>query len=156
MTDCERAAVRRLLWRWGRFAEFCDARQRELDFYADKLESSRDLGGRVMDGQPHGSGISDPTARVALSMDRIIDSYAELVEKIGASIENEKRFKLTIDELINALPREQRRIIELRYIDGHQWAFIGMKMVMDERTAQRLDEKAVEALIPAITIMGVR
>ena len=155
MTDGERAAVRRLLWRWGRFAEFCDARQRELDFYADKLESSRDLGGRVMDGQPHGSGISDPTARVALSMGNIIDSYAELVEKIGASIESEKRFKLAMDELINGLPREQRRIIELRYIDGHQWAFIGMKMCMDERTAQRLDERAIEALIPAITVMTI-
>ena len=153
MTETDRASVRRLLWRWGRVREFCAAKEKELEFYADKLESSRDIGGRVQDGQPRGSGISDPTARAALSMDRIIDSYADLVEGIRAAIYRELDFKAAMDELIDGLPHEQRRIIELRYLDGHQWTFIGMKMVMDERTAQRIDERAIEALKPGISVM---
>jgi DNA-directed RNA polymerase specialized sigma24 family protein len=152
MTETNRAAIRRLLWRWGRVQEFCKSKERELEFYADKLESSRDLSGRTMDGMPRGGETSDPTARAALSMEGIIDCYAELVDKIRGAIYQELEFKKAMDEVIDELPHEQRRIIELRYLDGHQWVFIAMKMCMDDSTARRMEVNAVDSLSPKIDI----
>lgn len=145
-----RATVRRLLWRWGRVAEFCTAKTREIEFFAEKLEASRGLTGYVADGQPHGSEVSDPTARAALRMESILQSYADLVDGIAQDIEQETAFKRSMDELINALPHEQRRVLELRYVDGHQWVFIGMKMCMDETTAKRMEARAVDEIMQHI------
>ena len=141
-----RSDIRRLLWRWGRVAESCKAKQRELEEFQNILKSCTDLSASVIDGMPHGTNTTDPTQRAAIKLAGIAEEYEQIIEIIRREISEELRFKYSMDKAVSELPAEQQRVLELRYKAGHKWVYIGLKMSYSERAVRNLDEKAIKEL----------
>ena len=141
-----RSDIRRLLWRWGRVAESCKAKQRELEEFQNILKSCTDLSASVIDGMPHGTNTTDPTQRAAIKLAGIAEEYEQIIEIIRREISEELRFKYSMDKAVSELPAEQQRIIELRYKRGHRWTYISLKLCFSEHHVQKLENKAVNVI----------
>ncbi len=83
MVDNEtRAAIRRLLKRWGRTAQMCKGRQEEIERYNGLIDATYGLHAQQYSGMPHGSGISNPTAMTAEQADKLREALAAYEEAI--------------------------------------------------------------------------
>lgn len=96
-----------------------------------ELESEDGLGSVNMDGMPHGTTPGNPVERMALARaalhEKLVQLRTELTEK-----------ELAIREYINSVDRDDVRLImELRYVDGREWADIAVEW--EERTGKYAD-----------------
>ena len=150
MTD--RSQMRRLLWRWGRSMEYCKTKQREMEDYQDMADAQRGLASQQMTGMPHGSAISKPTERAAVRMNGLADVYAMRAADLAGDCETEMRFTRIMDELIEELPSEHQKVLELRYKGGHGFQFIAFKMNYSADRAKHIDAEAVDRLRQCVEV----
>lgn len=93
----------------------CHAKIRSLQQRLERLHSalySPSL--PVLTGAPHGGGISDPTAKAAVTIAemelRLLDMIVDLERRIEA-----------VECEVDKLPEREQCIIRARYIDGMTW-----------------------------------
>ena len=52
------------------------------------------------------------------------------------------------------LEMAQRKVLEYRYIDGHGWQYIAMRMNYDERQVRRLEAQAVDRISEHVEVQS--
>lgn len=139
--------VRRVLWQWGRIDKRISELMEQMKIAVDRANSVYEIStGRAMDGQPHGSGTSDPVFRAVEKIAKMRELFAQEIEVCEAQIKEAQAFKVAVNEAMENLTPVQRDVIRLRYVDGHNWLYIGFKLAMDESNARRHERAACEKL----------
>lgn len=150
MTD--RKAIRRLLWRWGRVLDYCAARQREIMGFMALIEDAAEIGPPPIGGGNGRIGPGDPTGRAAVRMEELSIRYRGEVARLMAACDREMDFMAAMDAVMDDLPGEQRRVLELRYKQGARWEYIALKMCFSVQHIKRLEAIAVDAIGENISI----
>ena len=116
---------------------------KEIEDYKKDIEDMRQLTAVRYDGMPHGSGTSDPTAKAAAE---IVDLYdkriSQLRERIGVILDNNRR----VEEMLDTLSRDERRVITARYIEGIRWDYIPGRIHISRRNCFRLKASAFKKI----------
>ena len=79
-----------------------------------------------------------------MRMDELIRRYRGEVNRLTAACDREMAFMAAMDEVLDQLPGDQRRVVELRYKLGHRWEYIAIKLCFSVQHVQKLDCKAVD------------
>ena len=139
-----RNAVRRLLWRWGNTISALRRLEREREEAQKWANDARDtMRAQNITGMPRGGRKSDLSDVVAEYIHRV-EMYDDLVKQIDAEIAERIRLRNCIEALVAQLTPMQEKVICYRYIDGHAWRYIAMKMNYDEDHIMRVERQAVD------------
>lgn len=157
MTDNERAAVRRLLWRWGCATQACRRKHDEIREYETLIEALHDLKPQKLTGMPHGTGKSDPTAMSAERVDKLRTAYLRRIDDIMADIDDLMIFSAVIDDILTEFPADEREVVELRYrrFNGARkdlWTRTARQMSLSEDGAKKVERKAVDRMAGYVEI----
>jgi len=143
----KRARMRRVLWSWGHsLDEIARLEDESRCFSVWAEDAGNTLKAQRLTGMPGGSGTSDPVGDAVADLEQRRAMYVEASRKTTSEISAILRRKVLIDDLVAALPEIQKRVLELRYIDGHRWTFIALKLHYDESSVRRIETAAVTAL----------
>jgi RNA polymerase sigma factor (sigma-70 family) len=99
-------------------------------------------------GMPRGgSGELNSVERAVDNLQKIYDSFAEYCEVIRKDIEDSRRFKKAIDDIIETLEPRERQVIHLRYVNGKSFVNIGaMRIGCTDRNVQYIEASAVKKI----------
>ena len=147
-----RNAVRRLLWRWGNTISALRRLEREREEAQKWANDARDtLRAQNITGMPRGGRKSDLSDVVAEYIHRV-EMYDDLVKQIDAEIAERIRMRNCIEALVAQLTPMQEKVICYRYIDGHAWRYIAMKMNYDEDHLMRVERQAVDYIAQNVEV----
>lgn len=147
-----RNAVRRLLWRWGNTITALRRLEREREEAQRWANDARDtLRAQNITGMPRGGCKSDLSDVVAEYIHRV-EMYDDLVKQIDAEIAERIRLRNCIEGLVAQLTPMQEKVIGYRYIDGHAWRYIAMKMNYDEDHIMRVERQAVDYIAQNVEV----
>ena len=147
-----RNAVRRLLWRWGNSITAISKLEREREEAQRWANDARDtLRAQNLTGMPRGWRKSDLSDVVAEYIHRV-EMYDDLVKQIDAEIAERIRLRNCIEALVAQLTPMQEKVICYRYIDGHAWRYIAMKMNYDEDHIMRVERQAVDYIAQNVEV----
>lgn len=150
-----RNAVRRMLWRWGNTISALRKLEREREEAQRWANDARDtLRAQNLTGMPRGGRKSDLSDVVAEYIHRV-EMYDELVKQIDAEIADRIRLRNCIEALVAQLTPMQEKVICYRYIDGHAWRYIAMKMNYDEDHIMRVERQAVDYIAQNVEVINV-
>lgn len=158
MVDNEtRAAIRRLLKRWGAAAQMCRRKQEEIAEYNGLIDATYGLHAQQYSGMPHGGEVSNPTAITAERAEKLRDAYRRRIADITDDIANLMDFCAAIDSLLLDLPVDQYKVIDLRYrrfntAKRPSWVRVARMAGVSEDHARRLERWAVDRLTEEIDI----
>lgn len=124
--------------------DYCAARQREIAGFMALIDDAAGMGPPPPGWGAGRSGPGDPTGRAAMRMDELIRRYRGEVNRLTAACDREMAFMAAMDEVLDQLPGDQRRVVELRYKLGHRWEYIAIKLCFSVQHVQKLDCKAVD------------
>ena len=155
--DNMRAAIRRLLKRWGAAAQMCRRKQEEIAEYNGLIDATYGLHAQQYSGMPHGGEVSNPTAMTAEQADKLRDAYRRRIADITDDIANLMDFCAAIDSLLLDLPVDQYKVIDLRYrrfntAKKPPWVRVARMAGVSEDHARRLERWAVDRLTEEIDI----
>ena len=139
----QRAYIRRLLVRWGKAKRSAKEIDKKIANIKERMEAVADIRPQVLSGMPHGSDITDPTARSAIKL-----------------INNDMSFVAFIDAALDEFPANQRRVIELKYNfyehfysrDMPSNTRVGVKMDKSPKAIEHLEERAIDRMMKYIDI----
>ena len=83
---------------------------------------------------------------------RRVEMYDDLVKQIDAEIAERIRLRNCIEPLVAQLTPMQEKVICYRYIDGHAWRYIAMKMNYDEDHIMRVERQAVDYIAQNVEV----
>ena len=147
-----RNAVRRLLWRWGNTMTALRRLEREREEAQRWANDARDtLRAQNLTGMPRGGRKSDLSDVVAEYIHRV-EMYDDLVKQIDLEIAERIRLRNCIEALVAQLTPMQEKVICYRYIDGHAWRYIAMKMNYDEDHIMRVERQAVDYIAQNVEV----
>ena len=147
-----RNAARRLLWRWGNTISALRRLEREREEAQKWANDARDtLRAQNITGMPRGGRKSDLSDVVAEYIHRV-EMYDDLVKQIDAEIAERIRLRNCIEALVAQLTPMQEKVICYRYIDGHAWRYIAMKMNYDEDHIMRVERQAVDYIAQNVEV----
>ena len=147
-----RNAVRRLLWRWGNTISALRRLEREREEAQKWANDARDtLRAQNITGMPRGGRKSDLSDVVAEYIHRV-EMFDDLVKQIDAEISERIRLRNCIEALVAQLTPMQEKVICYRYIDGHAWRYIAMKMNYDEDHIMRVERQAVDYIAQNVEV----
>lgn len=158
MVDNEtRAAIRRLLKRWGAATQMCRRKQEEIAEYNGLIDATYGLHAQKLTGMPHGGEVSNPTAITAERAEKLRDAYRRRIADITDDIANLMDFCAAIDSLLLDLPVDQYKVIDLRYrrfntAKKPPWVRVARMAGVSEDHARRLERWAVDRLTEEIDI----
>ena len=120
--DNMRAAVRRLLKRWGAATQMCRRKQEEIAEYSGLIDATYGLHAQQYSGMPHGGEVSNPTAITAERAEKLRDAYRRRIADITDDIANLMDFcaamststKLSICDTGDSTRRKSRHGCALR------------------------------------------
>lgn len=136
-----------LLWSWGQTMDLIERKREEMDALLGWAEDAADtLHAQQLTGMPGGGGTADSVARAVVELERRRQMFEDAAADAQRQMEYMLRRKHVMDDLISRLPATQQRILALRYIDGHRWTYIALKMNYDERSVKRHESAAVARL----------
>ena len=147
-----RNAVRRMLWRWGNTLPALRRLEREREEAQRWANDARDtLRAQNLTGMPRGGRKSD-LADVVSEYIRRVEMYDDLVKQIDAEIGERIRLRNCIEPLVAQLTPMQEKVICYRYIDGHAWRYIAMKMNYNEDHIMRVERQAVDFIAQYVDV----
>lgn len=158
MVDNEtRAAIRRLLKRWGAATQMCRRKQEEIAEYNGLIDATYGLHAQKLTGMPHGGEVSNPTAITAERAEKLRDAYRRRIADITDDIANLMDFCAAIDSLLLDLPVDQYKVIDLRYrrfntAKKPPWVRVARLAGVSEDWAKSLERRAVDTLSGKIDI----
>lgn len=153
----QRAAIRRLLKRWGSATQLCRSKQEEIAQYQGLIDATYDLHPQQYTGMPHGNNISNPTALTAERAEKLRDAYKRRIADIAEDIAELMDFCAAIDSILLDFPPDQQRILDLRYrrfnsVRKPPWVRVGVLAGVSEEHARRLERCAIDKLIECVEI----
>lgn len=153
----QRAAIRRLLKRWGSATQLCRSKQEGIAKYQELIDATYDLHPQQYTGMPHGNNISNPTALTAEHAEKLRDKYKSRIADIAEDIAELMDFCAAIDSILLDLPPDQQRILDLRYrrfnsVRKPPWVRVGVLAGVSEEHARRLERCAIDKLIEYVEI----
>lgn len=144
----KRARVRRMLWDWGHSLDGIARLEDELHCFSVWAEDAGDtLKAQNLSGMPGGGGTGDSVSDAVEELERRREMYLKASRSTSSEISVILQRKVLIDGLVDGLSSIQKRIVELRYIDGHRWTYISLKLHYDESSVKRLEAGAVATLV---------
>ena len=147
----KRGRVRMLLWSWGQTMDLIERKREEMNALLLWAEDAADtLAAQNLSGMPGGGGPADSVSRAVEELGRRRMMFEDAAEDAQVQMEGMLRRKHAMDTVIGELPATQQRILALRYVDGHRWSFIALKMNYDERSVKRHEQAAVGRLAASI------
>lgn len=154
MLEAEQARkMRRLLWKWGGTIYYVQRKEQEIQCFLGMIaDAYNTLQSYRITDMPIAKGL--PTSSVERAVEDVERSqalYEKSVQIIRKSIEQALALKQAIDEAIEALEPIEQKVLTMRYVDDHQWAFIALKLSYDERHAKRIEQAAIEKLSRNVT-----
>ena len=147
-----RRQIRRLLWRWGRVTATCIRKQREMREYMDLIDSVSDVHAGALTGMPGSGKISDNTARAAEKLIFLKDQYQIQIDRRAKEIEDELRFRESIDDLLKSVDDPARTVIEMRFKYAWDFSRISRELNYTESWVRQLECIGVRRLEKRITI----
>jgi len=140
--------MRRLLWKWGNTLHYVRRKEAEISNLRGLIDDVYDtLGATWPNGQPKASGIAKPVERAVESAQRRVSEYERAIGLIETAIADALRLKAVLDGFVDALPDElDRKIIALRYVDGHRWGYIGLKLSLDESVIRKRERATLREM----------
>ena len=143
----KRARMRRVLWDWGHALDGIARLEDEMRCFSIWAEDAGDtLKAQNLSGMPGGGCTGDSVSGAVDELERRREMYLKAAQSASAEISAILQRKILIDGLVAALPSIQKRIIELRYIDGHRWTYISLKLHYDISSVKRLEAVAVTSM----------
>lgn len=103
----------------------------ELERLRDELEEVRST---WPDGQPHGTGTSDPVGSKAGVIEKIEECEAEIRDARARAYIEQARLVMSIDRVKDP---ELNELLTLRYIEGRRWEEIAVEMGYSYRHTHR-------------------
>ena len=145
----EKQDIKQMLKEYSTYSErISELNQRINDALAHKIDYDS-LKAQRLDGQPHGTGISDPTYQ---AVEMIIDKWdmqiKEMADEVNRLIDN----KSAIDKALKTLNWTEYRLIELRYIVGMTWEKVAVTMNYSWRRCMQLHGQALKKIRAVINI----
>lgn len=104
-----------------------------------RLEASLGASAQGSDGMPHGSGISDPTARTAEALAELKAEYENMLPDIVQTC-------IQVERMIGSLEPTERTIARYRYIDGMTWEEVAVATGYSWRQVHRIHGRLLEHL----------
>lgn len=155
-----RAAIRRLLKKWGSATQTCRRKQEVIAEYNSLIDATYGLHAQQYNGMPHGSDVSNPTAMTAEKAEQLRDAYRRRIADIVDDIAYLMDFCSAIDSILMALPDEQYKVIELRYRRFNSakkppWVRVGMLAGISDVHARTLERNAIDKLSEIIDIKSL-
>lgn len=147
-----RKVARRMLWRWGNTIDHIrrlEAYRREFQAWAD--EARETLRAHRITGMP-GSGKRGDLSDVLVRTLSRAEKYEREAKTIDAQIDDALRLRRAMDALLAGMSAEEEKIIAYRYIDGHRWTYISMKMNRDESGCRRIEQQVVDRVAEGLEI----
>lgn len=120
---------------------FC-ALSREADQLRDRITELRARAascGGGMDGSPRAPGTHSKVEAAVIRIDEATKRYAAKIADIIA-------LQIRIEEAIELLPTDERRLIRFRYLDGMTWERVCVSLGYSWRQTHRLHDKALRHL----------
>ena len=115
----------------------------EIQALKRDIEYMRQLTAVQCDGMPHGTGTSDPTARQAIEIADIYDRrIAELNGRVRMIMDNRR----LVDQMLDTLSRDERRVITARYIDNIRWDYIPGRINISRTWCFKLEKRALKKI----------
>ena len=147
-----RRVTRSILRIWGNALYLLNRLEKEREAFRAWADDARiTLRAYVMTGVPGGgrkSDLSDVIARY--------EARAEEFDAMERKTDEERskilRIKSAVDDVVAELEMAQRKVLEYRYIDGHGWQYIAMRMNYDERQVRRLEAQAVDFISERVEV----
>jgi DNA-directed RNA polymerase specialized sigma24 family protein len=119
------------------------AEHRQLSEELQRLEALIDCpSSPSWDGQPRGSGVSNPVERKSLA-------HIELEQRYRAQLDKLAAVQAEIEDIIEGLEPTERRLARFRYIDGLTWEDVCEKMNYSWRQTHRIHSRALARLVAA-------
>ena len=130
--------------------------KRKLNSYRDLCAEHRQLSeelarlealmyspsGPNLDGQPRGSGVSNPVERMSLK-------HIELERRYRAQLDRLAAGQVQIEDMIEGLEPTERRLARFRYIDGLGWEDVCDKINYSWRQTHRIHSALLDKLVAA-------
>lgn len=154
----QRAAIRRLLKRWGAATQLCKSKQEEIAQYQGLIDATYDLHPQQYTGMPYGNNVSNPTALTAERAEKLRNAYRRRIDDIMDDIAELMDFCTAIDCIIVDLPPDQQRVIDLRYRRMNSarkspWVRVGALAGVSEDHARFLERSAIDEIGKQIKII---
>lgn len=141
-----RSATRRALWRWASTTKTIERLERERDYFRKMADDARCmLKAQQLTGMPGGGKLPDLSDVIA-QVERSANMYVQQSERINSEIAAAMELRNEIQSCIIKLDPIQQKIIAYRYQDGYTWRFIGIKINYDEKSARRIEARAVDQI----------
>lgn len=152
----KRAAMRRMLKRWGAAARLCKAKHEEIENYNELIDSLYGAGVSKITGMPHGSGVSNPTLNTAERAEKLRAQYEKRIENIQADITDLLDECANIDKVLESLTDKQQEVVNLRYrrfgmAKRQPWMRTAQLMDISVDHAKALERQAVDAFLKKIS-----
>ena len=153
----QRAAIRRVLMRWGAATQLCRRKQEEIAKYRGLIDATYGLHAQQYTGMPRSGTVSDPTAMTAEHAEKLREAYKCRIADISEDIAELMDFCAAIDSILLDLPPDQQRILDLRYrrfnsVRKPPWVRVGVLAGVSEEHARRLERCAIDKLIEYVEI----
>lgn len=116
--------------------------QRINDALAHKINRDT-LKAQRLDGQPHGTGISDPTYQ---AVETIIDKWDKQIREMADEVNRLIDSKQAVDNALKCLTPTEYRVIELYYFMGMRWEKVAVMANYTWRHCMRLHGQALEKM----------
>lgn len=94
------------------------------------------------DGQPRGSGVSNPVERLATKHLTLVERYQAQLVKLAEAQEY-------VEAMIDGLDTVERRLARYRYIDGLRWEDVCEEMTYSWRQTHRIHGRLIDRLVDA-------
>jgi DNA-directed RNA polymerase specialized sigma subunit len=122
---------------------------KKLNDYLEMQEETRNnLRANVVDGMPHGAGMSDSTYK---AVEGVIDLYGQEINRLTRRIQYYWDIKEMLDKAFSALTLDEMQIIEMYYSNNMSLGRIGYKLYKSKtqvfREKQRIENKISENII---------
>lgn len=148
----KRDAMRRLLWSWGNTADRIRRLETERAAFRLMADDARNtLKAQTLSGMPNGGQSSD----LSDTVERVIDMaqrYDEQSAKIDAEITEAIRLRNCISDCMRMLEPAHEKVLAYRYMDGHGWQYIALKMNYDISSVHRIEAQAVDIIAGMVEI----
>ena len=112
-----------------------------------RADTLRGVRSPVLDGFPHGNGVSDPTYKAARI---IIDEYDIQMNTLLDSVKKTEADIQLIKRLLRLLTDDERKVIEMRYFKQIKIDYMPAHLYWSRRKCFYLHEQAFKKMLEAI------
>jgi len=153
LTSEQAQRMRRLMWKWGNTLYFVQRKEREIRQFQDAINDAYETlhAQQITDMPKGGNSKASSVERAIIAAQHRIEQFETALTIIQREIDRALALKQAIDEVVAELDAVDQKVLTMRYIDEHQWSYIGLRLNYDESWVRAREHKALREL--AVTII---